>query len=214
MTLNWDASGDFEEVLDTLEEVRVFRAGCDAQVTYPKAWRFVESAEPANDADVVVRRDAVWHLPAGGNQRDPAVGDRLIDAAGDCWTLSRVERLRAATRFRCESRSTRLRAADAVWLRLERATWADGPDGPVVSGWTIETPAVSGVVELLASTPSTSDPSAESQRYRITLAEPIEAGPHHRLVGPGGEAFRLADAVTAPPPGEAPSVAATREVPG
>ncbi|TWT46489.1 hypothetical protein [Botrimarina hoheduenensis] len=206
---DWNAEEDFTRVLDALEPVRVVREGCDQVIDYPRAWRFVESEAPIGErADAVLRSDAIWHLPAIAGEREPMVGDRLIDGAGACWTLRRVKRLRAATRFVCEARSTRLCSAQACWVRLDGPVWQTGVEGPEIVDWQPDRLAVSAVIEVLAADIPAEDPSAARERVRITFAERITAGPQQRVVTPRGEVYQLIDAVSDPAPGTLPSVTA------
>ncbi|MEO1497510.1 MAG: hypothetical protein AAFV43_10200 [Planctomycetota bacterium] len=210
---DWTAGGDFVEVLDTLEPVSLVPAGGGDPVSLPKAWRFVEQEETIGErAATVVRQDATWHLPIADGAVTPAVGDHLIDAVGACWVIRSVERLRAATRYRCDARSTRLRCADAEWCRVERAQWQDGTDGPEVAGWTPTRLAVSVAVELVSSLAPVAQPDTEQQRVRLTFAELVDAGPQDRVVTPSGVVYRLVDRLSEAGPGEAAAVEALRTI--
>lgn len=212
---DWNADGDFAEVLDTLEPATLSRAGCDTVDVYPRAWRFVVSETTIGERSAkVVRSDAVWHLPIDAGKRRPEVGDRLIDGGGVCWMLRSVAQLRAATRFRCGARSTRLAADDAVWLRLERAVWGDQGSGAAIVEWRPERLAVSAVIETLSALAAADSPATEEVRVRITLAEQVDAGAQHRLVTSRGEVYQLVDRVAVAAPGDLPAVQAVRTITG
>lgn len=212
---DWTAEGDLAEVLDTLEPVTLVPADGGDSVEYAQAWRFINAEATIGERSAaVVRSDATWHLPILSATAAPRVGDRLIDATGACWVLRQVDRLRAGTRFRCFGRSTRLRCSDAKWCRIERAVWQDGGGGPEITGWRTERPAISVAVQLVSSLAPASNPDQEEQRARLTFAEPIDAGPQHRVVTPDGVAYQLVDRVAEGAPGELPEVEAIRTIAG
>ncbi|MGL4512304.1 MAG: hypothetical protein ACRCT8_04380 [Lacipirellulaceae bacterium] len=107
MSIAWNAAGDFAEVVDTLESVRLWRAGAASPGAWTTGWRFSQRT-PAEGASALppVPSKVVWQLPFFEGTAAPAPGDRLIDAAGGDWTLQVVERLRGSTRYRCEAVTT------------------------------------------------------------------------------------------------------------
>lgn len=212
---DWNAEGDIAHVLDAVEAATLVPADGGASISYPQAWRFIDQQTTVGERSAAVTRsDATWHLPIDSAQAAPRIGDRLVDAAGACWVLRRVERLRAGTRYRCYGRSMRLRREDAQWCRIERAIWLDGGGGPAIDEWRMERPTVSAAIQVVSALAPESEPDNEEQRVRITFAEMIDAGPQHRVVSPQGVVYRLVDRVAEPAPGELPEVEAVRAIEG
>ena len=78
MTLDWNAEGDFDEVVDSLENL-VWKRVCVGDERWIQAWRFSESSGEAPSGREGIRvDDAVWQLPFEEGESSPAPGDTTL----------------------------------------------------------------------------------------------------------------------------------------
>jgi hypothetical protein len=109
VSIDWNATGDFAGVVDTLESVRLWRTGATSPEAWQRGWRFSQQTPGVGTSLLPpLESDVVWQLPVVEGVPPPAPGDRLLDAAGGDWTLRVVQRLRGGTRYRCTAISTGL----------------------------------------------------------------------------------------------------------
>ncbi len=97
MPIDWDAAGDFAGTLDGLEAVTLWHTAASTTTSLPAAWRRTQV-----EADGALEAEWQFELPTGAAA--PLVGDVVTDGAAVEWTLTRIERLRAQTRWRCIGR--------------------------------------------------------------------------------------------------------------
>jgi hypothetical protein len=107
MSIEWNALGDFSAVVDTLEGVRLWRAGAASPEAWGRGWRFSQRTPAAGTSLLPpLESDVVWQLPVVEGVAPPTPGDRLLDTVGGDWTLRSVEPLRGSTRYRCTAVTT------------------------------------------------------------------------------------------------------------
>ena len=195
--LTWDASGDFLEVVDTLEEI-TWKDGCGGEEVTLNAWRFSERsiASPEGSSSFTVF-ESTWQLQPVAGVESPAVGDRLVESDGICWVITEVKRLRGKTRFSCDARRIVIRRDMSEWIDLQEAQWQAGSP-PTIQGWTTVGLPLRGCVELVGSVVDSEDPSSTNQTYRITLSEPVSATGNHRFRTHAGNTYRVETEVTQP----------------
>lgn len=186
MVVAWNASGDFQAVVDTLETVTIVRPGDPAESASLAAWRYEETTStPWDGGDAVVETQTTWQVPHGIDQAAPKVTERIMDASGRTWVIEQVERLRGSTRYLCEARETVLRRDRSEVFRVERSIWQEGSEAPELVGWAREE-AILGTKRLLSSDYGLSG-SEVRRRYQIGLVGDIEIGLGHRIIGQQGE---------------------------
>ncbi|QDU86941.1 hypothetical protein Pla175_02950 [Pirellulimonas nuda] len=96
MPIDWDAAGDFSGVADGLESATLEHHVDSSTTGLPSAWRRTQVEED--------EREAEWQFELPSGAAAPVVDDVVIDSAAVRWTLVRVERLRAESRWRCLGR--------------------------------------------------------------------------------------------------------------
>lgn len=170
MTL--DVDGDFAGIFDGTETVALQRrwggrvSGLAALRRGP-ARREIEPS--GGDAQ---QHDVRWHLAGASLTEAPRPGDRIVDAAGEEWTILVVHRSMLTGRYRLDARNLAVAEALDTLVRIEQATWTKDDAGQAVASWKTYAPAVRAkvFVEEVASPP---DLGATLQRRlaTITLAE-------------------------------------------
>lgn len=198
MPIDWDAAGDFELVVDTLEGV-VLKRRCGGHDVAVDAWRFSELAgAPDALGGGVSVRESVWQLAVGAGEAAPEPGDRLIDSGGLCWVVTRAERLRGETRWRCDARRVVLRRDLVEWFDLEEPIVDPGGGEPTITGWRVVRAALRGTVTPVRSEQDPATPALTSETYRITLTEPVVATANHRFRTHAGRLFVVAPRLELP----------------
>jgi len=195
MAVELNIRDDFSTILDGFEAVTVRRRHSAALVAVPKAWRYSSLTDQA-EADVagVARSDVVWQFAWDDAIDQPCVGDAIIDAANECWTILAIEERGAKTRLLCRTRNLRIVHELVDRIDVQQAIWEDSGSGPEIVGWTTLRTAVPAriqpdqVVVDNAATPPTS-----TATYRVLLGEPIALDHNHRIVGPDGSVYEMAE---------------------
>ncbi len=193
MALSWKPKDDFSQVVDLLEPVTLLRRGSSTQVAIATAWRFSHQKSESEKANGhAPQTDVEWQFPWDTALSPPQLGDRLLDAAGDCWTLLEIESLRGETRWRCQARNLRLAHRLDALLKVEQAVWEDLGSGPEITGWTLFRESVYGNVQPETTTvDEQATPLRSTATYRVVLEESLAIDHNHRFVDSDGNIYRL-----------------------
>jgi hypothetical protein len=193
MAMELNSEGDFSAVVDGWEPVTLQRRESADTVAVARALRFSSSIEEADAAGGhVARHDVVWQFAWDGANDLPRLGDSIIDAAGDCWTILSVERRGGATRLRCQTRNLRMVYGLVDRVDVQQAVWDDPGTGPEIVGWTAVRPALAARIQPYRVTvDEESTPVSSTATYHVTLAEQIELDHNHRLVDPQGTVYQV-----------------------
>lgn len=198
MPINFTPAGDFSAVVDTLEPITLLRRGSANQTSIGAAWRYADrTAESTPSGGFVTASDVTWQFEWTG-ATPPKVGDRLLDAAGECFTLLGVDRLGGETRYKCESRNLRVAHGLDCRVAIEQAVWEDLGGGPEITGWATILPAVHARIQPeRVEVDESTDPVSSVATYRITLEDsPPLTGSllldhNHRIVAGDGAVYRV-----------------------
>ncbi|MEM6329099.1 MAG: hypothetical protein AAF790_02505 [Planctomycetota bacterium] len=193
MALSWSPTGDFTAAQDGGEPVTLYRRGSAATVPIGKAVRSRQRvAEHTPSGGRVSAADAAWEFELPDSEAAPGLGDRIIEASGQCWTVLTVEPQRAASRVRCQTRNLTIchRLEDRV--SVQSAEWEDTGSGPQIVAWKTTQVGVPARVqhESTVVDRSGSQPTSTATHKIFVL----EGGPfdhNHRLVGSDGRVFAI-----------------------
>ena len=187
MAVSWNPTGDFSAILDAGESLTLLRRGGAGRVAIATAWRYADRrAEAEPTGGYVVQADVEWQFEWPADTVLPQLGDRLLDAAGEAYTLLAVEPLRGGTRLKCESRSLRIAHGLDCLVDIQQAVW----DGETITDWTIFRPAVHARIQPSSTT--VDDTTTSTVLARATLEYPELALDHnHRLVTGDGTTYRV-----------------------
>ena len=203
MSLELNVADDFATILDGSESVTLRRQGTPETIPVAAAWRFLEKSDEVEiGAADYARNDVLWQLPWDASHDEPRLGDLIIDAADQCWTILSVERLRLGTRFKCLARNLRLAFGLDTRVDIQRADVQDPSVRPESVDWITLQAAVPARI-LLDRTRVTFDPGdpdesidpsySSTATYRVILGEQIELDHNHRLIDLLGTVYNVTE---------------------
>jgi len=195
MAIDLTIHDDFSTILDGAEPISLKRHGVAGVVAIPKAWRYsAETAEARAGVSGVVRSDVVWQFGWDDVVDRPRVGDSLVDAANECWTILAVVERGNKSRLQCITRNLRLVHQLDDRIEIQQAIWEDLGSGPEVTGWTTLRAAVPARIQPeRTTTDHEADPPTSIATYRVLLADDTALDHNHRLVGPNGAIYQVQD---------------------
>jgi hypothetical protein len=184
MTIELNIAGDFGAIIDLTEAVTLKRRFSAETVAVPRAWRYSSITQQA-DAGMpgVAQSDVVWQFGWPYETVLPRIGDAIIDAANDCWTILSIDQRGAKTRLRCNTRNLQVVHQLIDRIEIQAAVWEDSGSGPEIVGWTTLRAAVPARIQPDQTTVDhTADPPTSTATYRAMLAEDTPLDHNHRLV--------------------------------
>lgn len=190
MPLQWNAQGDFESVIDTLENVKLYRCKNGGSAEVLEGWRFEEAVDSPYDRGGAVRRhDVTWQLPIRTSEPPPEPGDVVIDGGGGCSIIRTVSRLRGGTRYTCATRRTEISPEFAERFDLERPILEVTSEGTEIVGWRVERTALVGCI----TSSDEIDPqgSTAPSEVTVTLLEPLDVREGDRIRRHQGGVFDI-----------------------
>jgi hypothetical protein len=193
MPIELNIHDDFSTILDGAEAISLKRHGSANTVAVTKAWRFsAENTEAQAGISGAVRNDVVWQFVWDEAADRPRVGDSLIDAANDCWTILAVVERGAKSRLQCVTRNLRIVHQLDDRIEIQQAIWKDLGSGPEITGWTTLRTAVPARIQPEQTTVDhTSDRPTSISTYRVLLNDNTPLDHNHRLVGPDGSVYQV-----------------------
>jgi hypothetical protein len=195
MAIELNVQDDFATILDGFEPITVRRRGSAETIAVPRAWRYSMQTEAAEAGNVgVARKDAVWQFAWDDTVDKPRIGDLVVDATDECWTLLSVSELGAKTRLRCLARNLSIVYGVIDRVDIQQAIWEDSGSGPEIVGWTTLRTAVPAriqpertIIDIAA------DPPTSSATYRVLLADDTPLDHNHRLIGPDSSVYQIVE---------------------
>jgi hypothetical protein len=193
MPIELNIHDDFSTILDGAEAISLKRHGSADTVAVPKAWRYsFETAEAQAGISGVVRNDVVWQFVWDEAADRPRVGDSLVDAANDCWTILAVVERGTNSRLQCTTRNLRIVHQLDDRIEIQQAIWEDLGSGPEITGWTTLRAAVPARIQPQQTTVDNSvDPPTSTATYRVLLNDDTPLDHNHRVVGPDGAIYQV-----------------------
>jgi len=203
MAVELSVQQDFATIVDGSEPVTVRRWYSPETISVAAAWRSSSKVEEVEiGSGDYARHDAVWQLPWSPADDGPRLGDLVIDAADQCWTIITVERPRLGTRYKCLARNLHSAFGLDTRVDVQRADVDDPGVRPESVEWITLQAAVPARI-LQDRTRVTVDPGDPEQEiepsvsstatYRVILGEQIEMDHNHRLVGLEGEIYDVVE---------------------
>jgi hypothetical protein len=193
MTVQLNIADDFATVIDGAEPITLKRRDSAATIPIEKAWRFSAlTREPEPSGGHVAQADVVWQFPWDDASGPPRLGDALIDAAGDCFTILSVESLVSKTRLRCATRNLSIVHQLNDRVDVQKAIWEDTGSGLEIVGWTTIHSAVAARIQPThMAIDGTTTPPTATATYRIVLGEQLAVDATLRFVDPEGSVYQL-----------------------
>jgi hypothetical protein len=203
MAIALNTQQDFATILDGAEPVTVRRWNSPETISVTAAWRYASKMDEVEiGSGDYARHDVIWQLPWDPSDEGPRLGDLVIDAAGECWTIITVERLRLDTRYKCLARNLLLAFGLDTQVDVQLADVTDLSSRPESVNWITLQAAVPARI-LQDNTKVSFDPGDAEEEidpaytskatYRIILGEQIELDHNHRLVDAQGAVYDVVE---------------------
>ncbi len=183
-----DLTSDFVEVIDDPETVMLSRVGTPGEQTITGALRRkAESQSLVGGQARVLQGDVTWHLPCQQFTQPPRVGDQIVDAANQHWTILQLQFSAITGRWQCHARNVTIAAGLDQLVDLHRAVWSRDQHGAPISSFRLHTAGLPAHVQLLGgSLALVGDRRDLRQRFRILLAQPIDVEVDDRVLDAHG----------------------------
>lgn len=204
MALDFDPSADFAGVTDGLETVTLRRRGSGDDTAVTHALRRAVTTREAGTRDRygTLKRvasdgrqtasEVTWHLPAEQLSESPRLGDVIIDAAGQRWTILDVGLTTLRSRWQCATRNLAVAYGLDDTVTILKATYVKGDAGAAEPTWR---PWRTGIRARIQ--PAAADVGTEHQarrtttRYQIFVEEDLPLDHTHCIRGPDGTIYKV-----------------------
>jgi len=213
-----DPSADFAQVIDAAEAVTLLRRGSDPGAPGTTVAHALRRAIAAAEAGVVNRNDVkkrmpsngqymasdvAWHLPAAELPEAPRLGDVILDAAGQRWTILEVKQVTLGARWRCGARNLAVAHGLDHTITVLKAVYAKGSCGAAEAAWRTWKTGVRARIQPAEVKVETSGYARQiAARFRIFVADDLDLDQTHRILGPDGTAYRIVGSLGAERIGE------------
>lgn len=212
----FDPSTDFEDVVDGLEAVTLDRRGSTPNTDVEHALQRAitnteaESATGTTESSKGLYRmgDVRWHLPDVEVGTAPRLGDAVVDASGNRYTVIDAQHATLEARWRLVGRNLRMVFQLDDTITLLRATYAKSTGGAAEPTWhTWRT--VDARIQ-----PQTFDIGVENEAKRLVktvdifIAESLAINTEHRVRGRNGQLYKITSYENAKRIGELSTISA------
>jgi hypothetical protein len=152
MIAEFDPDPDFAQVADRLETVTLRRTDGSASAAITAALRrAVTTREAAVSDGRYTASDLHWHLPASELDAPPRLGDRIVDAAAQCWTILETRLQTCGARWECIARNLALAGGLTSFVTIVREVPVKGASGAVEPTYVPLASAVAARIQELSS---------------------------------------------------------------
>jgi hypothetical protein len=193
MPLQFDPSDDLAGVADGLSPVTVTRPGSSAATEVAHALRCAITAREAERAEgQYTASDVAWHLPATELPAAPRLGDVIVDAEGQRWTVLSVQRTTMERRWRCVCRNLAVACGLDQYVDVLKASYtkdSSGAEHPTWRTWRTGLRARIQPVEVLVK--DEHDRQVTAAAFRVFVAEEVSVDHTCRIRGPDGTVYQV-----------------------
>ncbi len=202
----FDPYDDFATVTDGMEPVTLLRRGADSGDGGTAIAHALRRAISTGEAAIVNRGDVhknpatdgqctaadlAWHLPVGELPEAPRLGDVILDAQAQRWTVMAVKRTTLGARWRCETRNVAVAFGLDDTISVLKA--ASGPGG---AAWRTWKTGIRARIQLSDSTIATgADTPYTTRHYRVFVEEDLELDHTCSIRGPDGTLYTITGTV-------------------
>lgn len=182
MSVAFDPSTDFEEIVDGLEAVTLVRRDKAPTSIAHALQRRIDAREAEQSNGLYTTRDVRWHLPNAETGDRPDLGDVIRDAAGARYTILDTAYSTLQARWRCIARNLEVfwRLTDSV--TIEKATFAKGTGGAAEATWD-RWKTIRAAIKLISRTPDVEEEALRTiLRWNIWIAEDRDITHEHRII--------------------------------
>ena len=184
---------DFLMVADGLSAVTVMRPDGSLSTEVAHALRQeIRTEEAKRSRGRYTASDAVWHLPAAELPERPRLGDVVVDATGQHWTILNVQEATQGSRWRCVTRNLAIVHGLDQTVTIEKATYTKSPSGASETTWQPwRTGLPARIQPRRLEVEERHDRLSTAAKFTVFLAENVAVDHTHRIQGPDGTRYRI-----------------------
>ena len=204
MALPFDPGDDMAEVADGLEPVTVTRPGSSAATEVTHALRrAVRTGEVKQSEGQYTASDVAWHLPVSELPEAPRLGDVIVDADDQRWSVLGVQNTTFQGRWRCVCRNLAIVHGLDQYVDVQKAAYSKGDAGAVEVTWqTWKTGLRARIQPVEGEVRDEHDRRVTAARFKVFLAQDVAVDHNHRVRGADGTiygvtGYRKADRIDA-----------------
>ena len=188
-----DFSSDFADVVDALETVTLRRAGTMDDQTITGALRRRADLKPSpGGKDRVIEGDVTWHLPNEQLSSPPRLGDAIIDAAAQSWTIIELQYAAITARWQCRARNLDITSGLDQLISIQRATWSkDAHGAPLAEYHEVHSGVAASIQPVGEAQKLIADRRFNLATVRVLLAEVIAIDLDDLVIDSDENAFRV-----------------------
>ncbi len=212
----FDPSEDLAAVADGLEAVTLLRRGSTYGVAGTTIAHALRRAMSAAEAAIVTRGDihknvasagrlaayvVAWHLPIAELPTSPRLGDVILDAQGQRWTILEVKRATLGARWRCDTKNVAVAYGLDDTISVLKSLGTSSGSGETV--WRTWRTGIRARVQPNYTTIKRDDDlSTTTTSYRIFVEENVEVDHTCCIRGADGTLYTITSAIGAERIGE------------
>ncbi len=219
MVLDFDPSDDLA-ISDGTETVTLLRRGTmpggASTVISHALRRAISAAEAAINTSSDVHKNVpsdgqhtaatvVWHLPVAELPTAPELGDVILDADGQRWTIVEVKCATLGARWRCETKNVTISFGldDTISVLKAVSTPGSAGSGETTTTWRTWRTGVRARIQPIETTiTNIAGTAATTASYRIFVEENLELDHTCCIRGPDGTLYTITRTVGAERIGE------------
>jgi len=204
MTVDFNPTDDFADVVDGTETVTLKRRGSSSETVIANALRrAVDTSEakvrnlyntwktPASDGRHTAG-DVTWHLPKEQLSDAPRLGDLIVDGDSGRWTILDVRLATLQTRWQCFARNLAVVYGLDDTVTVLKATYAKGDGGAAEPTWHVWKTGVRARIQPAEVKVDTEHHTRRAcQRFQIFVEEDVVLDHNHRIQGPDGSVYSI-----------------------
>jgi hypothetical protein len=192
MTDGFDPHSDFVQVADALEPVKLNRADGSGSTELTGALRRAMTTREAAASDgKYTTSDVHWHL-AADLPAPPRLGDQIIDAGGEAWTILEAQLVTCGSRWKCATRNLALAGGLNTYITILREVATKGPNGAVEPTFVPYASAVQArIQELSASRGEQHGRQSGTVKAKVYMAQQILVDNGNRIQAADGTLYEV-----------------------
>jgi hypothetical protein len=184
---------DFATIADGLESVTLERRDGGGATPLANALRRAVTTREAEQSDGrYTAADVRWHLDASELTEPPRLGDRLLDTAGETWTVLETRLATGGSRWACLCRNLAIVGGLDTYIAIRRERVTKGAGGAVERTWENFRTGVRARIQIQeAQRREEHGRQAGLVTAKIFVAEQIELDNGYQIVAADGTVFEI-----------------------
>jgi hypothetical protein len=194
MTLAFDPGDDLADVADGLVPVTVTRPGGSGSTQVAGALRrAIDTRQLEQSGGRYTAGDATWYLPVSQLASPPRLGDAIVDADDQRWTVLEVRKTVNDGAWRCVGRNLAVAEGLNEYIDVEKATYAKSDGGAHEPSWQVYRTGLRARIQpLRREVKDDRQQRTTAATFRVFVAADLDLDHRHRIKGPDGTIYRVA----------------------